>query len=271
MLLAVPGMPPKSQLLIPSKFDRWVVRDEMSLRFHPNTPEQVFRETLRLLLHAQARIQFYLGDAINFAGEKYARGKYDAYLETCGVSYVSLKAYAWIARSVSPKFRRPDLGFYFHAAVAPFSPKEQKRLLDAAAKNQWSVVEFRKQIRGITPLVAKAPLVPEYGEALDFPGLRRAPINELGVVYLFGLMSRTLDFDVEAVHSAFPDCSAKRLIDRKRNRWKQVRIEFEYKSSNFLLHQHESKHCDLIVCWIHDWPDCPLEVIALKDEMQRLK
>jgi len=123
MLLAVRGMPPKSQLLIPTKFDR---------------------ETLRLLLHAQARIQFYLGDAINFAGERYARGKYDACLETCGVSYVSLKAYAWIARSVSPKFRRPDL---------------------------------------------------------------------------FGLMSRTLDFDVEAVHSAFPDCSAKRLIDRKRNRW----------------------------------------------------
>lgn len=49
------------QLLIPSKFDRWVVRDEMSLRFDPKIPEDIFLDVLSVLLHAQTKIQFYLG------------------------------------------------------------------------------------------------------------------------------------------------------------------------------------------------------------------
>ena len=32
---------------------------------------------------------------------------------------------------------------------------------------------------------------PQFGKPLDFRGLRRAPINEQGVVYLFGIISST--------------------------------------------------------------------------------
>ena len=28
--------------------------------------------------------------------------------------------------------------------------------------------------------------------------------------------------------------------------------------------------CDLIVCWIHDWKDCPLEVRELKTAIEQL-
>jgi hypothetical protein len=28
---------------------------------------------------------------------------------------------------------------------------------------------------------------------------------------------------------------------------------------------HEVKDCDVIVCWVHNWPECPLEVVALRD------
>jgi hypothetical protein len=28
-------------------------------------------------------------------------------------------------------------------------------------------------------------------------------------------------------------------------------------------HGHDPAGCDLIVCWQHDWPDSPLEVIEL--------
>lgn len=48
------------------------------------------------------------------------------------------------------------------------------------------------------------------------------------------------------------------------NRWVLVRIEFEYESRNFLTHMHEASDCDLIVCWSHNWPECPLEVLALE-------
>ena len=43
----------------------------------------------------------------------------------------------------------------------------------------------------------------------------------------------------------------------------RVRIEFEYESRNFLRHMHEASRCDVIVCWVHNWPECPLEVIEL--------
>jgi hypothetical protein len=43
-----------------------------------------------------------------------------------------------------------------------------------------------------------------------------------------------------------------------------VRIEFEYQSRNFMKHMHDVKGCDVIVCWEHNWPECPIEVIELK-------
>jgi len=242
----------------------------MSLRFDPKIPEKVFREALRQLTHAQTRVQFYLGDAINFASQRWQHGRYKDFLRESGYSYWRLAVFSWVAGRIAPERRRPELPYTFHEQAARFDSKEQTRLLDTAVRNHWSVKEFKKYIQLSGKLPAKKTLEPQFGEALDFPGLRRAPINELGVVFLFGLVSQRLGFDVEAVHSAFPDCSAKRLVDRKRNRWKQVRVEFEYASSNFLLHKHQNEHCDLIVCWIHDWPECPIEVIALKDVIHKI-
>ena len=68
----------------------------------------------------------------------------------------------------------------------------------------------------------------EYGEPIDFFGLRHAPLNEQGVVYLFGILSKRLGFIIEAVRSDFPDCEGKRQITGKPGRWERVAIEFEY-------------------------------------------
>jgi hypothetical protein len=111
---------------------------------------------------------------------------------------------------------------------------------------------------------------PEFGSPLSFRGLTHAPINEQGVVYLFGMVSFELGFVVEAIQSSFPDCEAKRCIDPKRNRWQRVRIEFEYESSNFQAHGHDPSGCDLIVCWEHDWPASPLEVLELRTVIDEL-
>ena len=103
---------------------------------------------------------------------------------------------------------------------------------------------------------------PVLGHRIDFRGLLHAPVNELGVVYLFGILSQELGFVVESVQSGFPDCQAKRRLSK--DRWQSVRIEFEFKSSNFITHGHDLTQCDMIICWEHDWMDCPLEVISLK-------
>lgn len=110
----------------------------------------------------------------------------------------------------------------------------------------------------------------QYGEPMDFRGLRHAPINEQGVVYLFGMVSRELGFLIESVKAPYPDCEGKRCVDEKRQLWERVLIEFEFQSSNFRLHKHDPQGCDLIVCWIHDWEGCPIEVIALRSVIKQL-
>ena len=45
---------------------------------------------------------------------------------------------------------------------------------------------------------------------------------------------------------------------------------FEYKSRNFMEHGHDPDLCDLIVCWIHDWEECPVEVLELNTTVKRL-
>lgn len=112
---------------------------------------------------------------------------------------------------------------------------------------------------------------PEFGAPINFRGLTHAPINEQGVVYLFGMVSYELGFIVEAIQPSFPDCEAKRCVDTKRNRWQRVRIEFEFVSSNFRQHGHDPNQCDLIVCWEHDWQECPIEVVELRTVIDDLE
>jgi hypothetical protein len=110
--------------------------------------------------------------------------------------------------------------------------------------------------------------IPICGDRLPFGLFLHAPVNESGVVLLFGAMAGRLGFLIESVRRGFPDCDAKRQVGP--NLWERVRIEFEYESRNFLHHKHSAEDCDLIVCWTHNWEDCPknLGVIALKEELK---
>ena len=55
-----------------------------------------------------------------------------------------------------------------------------------------------------------------YGEPIDFRGLRHAPINEQGVVYLFGMVSRELGFYIEAINRVFRIAKANTFTTRRR-------------------------------------------------------
>lgn len=111
---------------------------------------------------------------------------------------------------------------------------------------------------------------PIYGDSIDFRGLRHVPVNEQGVVFLFGMVDRELGYLVEATQSGFPDCEAKRKISR--SKWQTVQIEFEYESRNFLEHGHDPEKCDVVICWKHNWPECPekLEIVALSKLIEKL-
>ena len=74
------------------------------------------------------------------------------------------------------------------------------------------------------------------GRLVNFRGLVYAPINENGVIFLFGKVAADLNMYVETIRPGYPDCVAKRYVGK--GRWEELRIEFEFKSSDFVRHKH---------------------------------
>ena len=93
--------------------------------------------------------------------------------------------------------------------------------------------------------------------------LTNAPVNEMGVVFLFALVAWDLGFQVESLWGrGYPDIQAKREVAP--GKWQDVAIEIEYESKNFVLHGHDPKKCDVIVCWRHNWKECPAEIEVIE-------
>ena len=139
-------------------------------------------------------------------------------------------------------------------------------ILNAAEEAKWpapAMREFCPPVNTAPPPEGKwmVPEAPMYGPPVVSPALANAPTNELGVIYLFGTLAAELGYMVLRMQAGFPDCEAMRRIEG--DRWQRLLIEFEYASRNFLLHQHDATKCDLIVCWVHNWPECSVRVLEL--------
>lgn len=114
----------------------------------------------------------------------------------------------------------------------------------------------------------------EVGSPMNFRGMMYKPINEQGVVYLFGLVAEDLNIRVESIQQGYPDCTAIRYLGK--GRWERVRVEFEFNANNFFIHKHEPKEINIIVCWEDDLNDEQrkilteqnIEIIALKDRIK---
>ena len=107
------------------------------------------------------------------------------------------------------------------------------------------------------------------GEKLGISEMTYGPVEENGVIFLFGLLHKRLGFEyIEEIRKGFPDCIARKKVSP--GKFEEVSIEFEHKSSGFAIHLKDIEKgvkCDYIVCWIDDWEDCPpgLKVISLRD------
>ncbi len=118
----------------------------------------------------------------------------------------------------------------------------------------------------ITPL--SVPSV--YGDPIEFRGVRHAPVDVGGVIFLFGMVARELGFNVEAMSSGYPRCEAKRQIAP--GKWARLRIDFELESRHFRDAGRNPASCDLLICWRDTWPDRPssLDVLPLERVLQTL-
>ncbi|HEY7405819.1 MAG TPA: hypothetical protein VIB39_20000 [Candidatus Angelobacter sp.] len=170
--------------------------------------------------------------------------------------------------SVTPFFRR--FGSWQGVGQA-----FRKFAVDARIEKQWKDVlkligeheEWRMKPSKVQERRRRAPLLkgrPVYGDPLLLPGMHHAPINEAGVMFAFGVLARQLGFIVKRWQTDFPDCLAVR--EMAKGQWQDVNVEVEFESRNFLKHGHDPKKCDVIVCWVHNWPECPewIEVVELR-------
>ena len=170
-------------------------------------------------------------------------------------------------KHISPKMRTlgdRGMGLYLRGVTLKLVGLEDFALIEASLASAPPGVSTESPPT-TKPAQAKRRV---FGSPLNFRELRHEPINEQGVVYLFGMVARELGFLVEGVAAEFPDCMAKRRT--KAGYYEPVNVEFEYKAANFRQHGHNPKDCDLIVCWENDWPSCPIEVIELREEIKRL-
>ena len=111
------------------------------------------------------------------------------------------------------------------------------------------------------------------GSLINFRGLVYSPINEQGVVFLFGRLLEDLNLYIEEIRIKYPDCVARRYTGKG---WERIYIEFEFLASNFIQHGHNPKECNVIVCWENDLaPEdrnklAGIEIIELKSLIEEL-
>jgi hypothetical protein len=110
---------------------------------------------------------------------------------------------------------------------------------------------------------------PFYGPVINLPEMVHEPLNEQGVIFAFGVVAKRLGLGVLRFQTGFPDCEAMREVVR--GQWQRIRIEFEYESRNFPRHGHDPDGCDMIVCWVHNWKECPekIEVVELRKVLRK--
>jgi hypothetical protein len=135
---------------------------------------------------------------------------------------------------------------------------------------------FETEISQFTTEVAPSPESPQaqphrQGRTLNFRAFAYTPTCEHDVVQMFGAVAQELGFEILANRSAFPDCQARRRRPGTRETFVECLIEYEFASSDYRRHGHPVSGCDLVVCWRHDWADCPIQVLELSTEIHSLE
>lgn len=81
------------------------------------------------------------------------------------------------------------------------------------------------------------------------------PRNEQGVIVSFIQQIADTRWSVERISTKFPDA-----VIRDGKSGVLYSVEFEYVASNFVKHGHDIDQCDVVICWIDDWPTCPITI-----------
>lgn len=172
--------------------------------------------------------------------------------------------------------RRSQHGEYcFSGKFGGYATFKHKAIELLLAGSALSEVQ-RTALTGLMTSGSTTPAIPQdkqyhHGRTLNFRAFVYAPTYENEVINLFGAIADELGFEILCNRPAFPDCEARKRIPGHRKRFERCLIEFEVTSSDYRKHKHPFTGCDLIVCWKHDWDECPLPVLELESAIRNLK
>jgi AcrR family transcriptional regulator len=231
---------------------KWAeLREAAGISIHPLDPNRLVYSKDDLLADFHA-VATKLGDIpdktqYNFYSEKYSKDVIHRAFQ--GFTNIRRPSLEWLQR------HEPN-SLLVHKLVAQLEPKPTVQPASSATRRTSPTIEHQRASGHV------------FGPVINFRGLLHAPTNELEVVFLFALVCRDLGFLIESLQSEFPDCMAKWCVNKRKEQWQPVRIEFEYLSKNY---DHPTDGCDLIVCWKDDWgPACPIKVLELSSEIKKL-
>lgn len=112
----------------------------------PDLPYEQFQDLCWMLGRFHEAVRFAIGDAIKLGEELYGEKVYQA-LELLNLSEAGRQEYVRVAGRVPRSYRRKDLSWSHHRAVAALAPLEQKAWLKRAADENLSHHQLRDALR----------------------------------------------------------------------------------------------------------------------------
>jgi len=118
-----------------------------------------------------------------------------------------------------------------------------------------SIALKNRKIEKLDFLLPTELLQPQERSKVEQLGIEPRQVYENLVVFYFGRLYEIFDFEhIIFSTGEYPDAEA--TVNGKK-----VRIEFKRTSKLF---NYDPSGCDLIICWKHNKPNIPLEVLQLK-------
>jgi hypothetical protein len=138
---------------------------------------------------------WWLGDWMVYGKDHYT-DRYQRGIRAAGLSYQTLRNYAWVSRRFDLTRRRSALSFQHHAELASMPLEEQDVWLERAEQRQWTTKQLRGAIRAARQGEQQPAAIAEPSRRLDVPGSRfqwwHRAAQQLGVDFEQWVMA-TLD------------------------------------------------------------------------------
>jgi hypothetical protein len=114
---------------------------------------------------------WWLGDWLVYGKDHYT-DRYQRGIHAAGLSYQTLRNYAWVSRRFDLTRRRPALSFQHHAELASMPVAEQDLWLDRAEQQQWTTKQLRGALRAARQGALPQRTPTEPSRRLEVPGSR---------------------------------------------------------------------------------------------------